>query len=308
MTEKPHSVPLIPAFFLLIPFLFWSSCAFAVPDTPQLKLDIVSNQSHFSENETAWLTLTIENASDTDCYDVDVRHLLPKGLDYADGHGLIYFPVIPANTKQTCTVGIKKSSSDLTISVKSDKKAYQLGEIATLTLTMKNNTLQPLYNVELYQFLPDGLVNESNSSDSYFFIDTLQPLEVLTRTYLVRSIWPEVLVSIESDKSSYTPGETACLTLSVRNRSNENLTDVHVEHFLPDGMIYDLEHNDASFQFLSVAPGETVECQVYVRYVDANLPETGDFSGIWFVLLTVSVLLLGLVQFVQPFKGGKFYD
>lgn len=308
MIKKPTSL-LLPAIFLLSILLLQSSCALAASDSPQLRLSIATNQSHYATGETAWLTLTIENISDTDCYDVDVTHLLPNGLQYADSaEGHAYFPVIPAGSMRTCTVGIREPSSAVSITVTSDKKAYRLGDIATFTLTIKNNTASPLYDVELLQLLPEGLVCESGSDDSYAYIDMLAPYEAITRTYLVSSAYPEVLVTIDADQESYSPGETACLTLSIRNRSNETLTDVSVEHFLPEGMIYDLEHKKNTFQFVSIAPGESAECRVYVRYVESNLPETGDSSAIWFILFAASVLVLALVRFVQPFTGGKTHD
>lgn len=288
------------ALSILLAFFYISN---SLAESASLKISISSDKSQYAAGDTAWLTLTIENYSNQDYYDLDIRHILPLGLEYVpDEYGYSYFEIIPANSTQIRTVGVKGPSADVSVSITSDKKAYKFGEIAKLSLTVKNNTNATLYDVELNHRLPNDLEYVELKEDGYIFFESLPALGSITRTFLVHSTYPEVLVTIDADKPNYQPGETAKLRVVVKNRSNKILKDVDIQHFLPDGMVYAIDHEQNQFQFITVEPGNSIESDVYVTYLDSELPNTGDLSNLWIILFLSSSFLLVILKYSY---GGK---
>lgn len=55
----------------------------AAEDTPILQINIQADKPQYSKNETAKLTITVENTSDWIACDVNIANMLPNGLVYA---------------------------------------------------------------------------------------------------------------------------------------------------------------------------------------------------------------------------------
>jgi len=274
-----------------------------------LKIKLEADKKEYARNEVAWMTLTIENNSEKDVFDVDIRHVLPNGLEYvADEDGRQYYDVISAGDRVTCRVAVQRITSDIDISVSSDKKIYEYGEVAVLTITVKNNTDKPMYNMSIHHVLPYKLEYADTDEEGYAYFKKVPANGAITRRVLVSSKYPDILVTLDADQDEYQPNGVACLTMTIKNRSENTLKNVRVEHLLPEGLIYAEQQGNNPVEFASIMPNEMVQSKIYVQYISNeasadnadDLPMTGDASdrlfGIAVVGFCISMMLLGLIS------------
>ena len=285
---------------VLICLVMQIRCAYAAG--VQIKLE--ADKKVYASDEVAWMTLTIENNSQKDIFGIDVRHVLPNGLEYVAGEaGRQYYEVISAGSYVTCRVGVKPITPDIDISVSSDKKAYEYGEVAVLTITVKNNTDKPIHNMSIHHVLPYKLEYSETNEDGYVYFKQIPANGAITRRVLVSSVYPDILVMLDADQNAYQPNEVACLTMTIKNRSENTLKNVCIEHLLPEGLVYAQQQGDNPVGFEVIRPNEIVRSMVYVQYTsdellvdDVNeLPMTGDDSdklfGMAVAVFCISIIL-----------------
>jgi len=286
-----------------------------------LQVKLEADKKEYARDEAAWMTLTIKNDSPKDIHNVDVCHVLPNGLEYvASEDGKQYYEVISAGESISCRVRVKRITSDIDISVSSDKKVYEYGEVAALTITIKNNTSKPMNNLSIHHILPNKLEYSDDDEDGYVYFNQIPANSAVTRRVLVSSIYPDVLITLDADQEAYQPNEEACLTMTVKNRSENILKNIRIEHLLPEGLVYADHKENNLVEFKSIKPNETVQCRIYVQYIydeleeenEENkenkedkeeldeLPMTGDNSGKIFGIAVfgfcISMVLLGLLS------------
>lgn len=214
-------------------------------------------------------------------------------------------------------------AAGLQVNLVADKKEYKYGEVAVLTITAKNNTDKPMYNMSINHVLPYKLEYADAKEDGYVYFERIPANGAITRRVLVSSVYPDVLVTLDADQDEYQPNGVACLTMTIKNRSENTLKNVRVEYLLPEGLVYAEQQENNPVEFARIKPNETVQRRVYVQHVSDDLadeidmgkddvdelPMTGDNSdrifGTAVAGLCISMALLGMLLIKRNNEHGR---
>ncbi len=114
-------------------------------------------------------------------------------------------------------------------------------------------------------------------------------------------------VTTKSDKRQYHEGDTATITVSVKNTNEYPMTNVKVEYKLPQG--YSVASGQLSQTVDSLAAGETKDFEVSAIVAEDSRGEvvTSSYITVWTILLAVVVLaaIVVLVLFLMKKKSVK---
>ena len=101
----------------------------------------------------------------------------------------------------------------------------------------------------------------------------------------------EVAITIRSDRKAYRSGEIAYLSIDIQNNTNQTITNLYIQNFIPDGLIY-VNPGDAQATVAELAPGQKAHHVVRLRAV--NIPKTGDRAKLiaWSLLLVAALGVL----------------
>lgn len=170
--------------------------------------------------------------------------------------------------------------------------------VQTLVVHLLNSSDQPIRNLSLQNFLPpeliyDGsqsaglLINEIPANGSAQTVFTIRPL----RNSLKQDVAQNVLgITIESDQQSYQYKQSAKVTITVQNLTNQVLSNLQIKHLFPDGLGLSDASKSNTLQISSLKPFEVYQCDVFVHrlsdllYVTATLDHAvyrkGDLAKI----------------------------
>lgn len=116
--------------------------------------------------------------------------------------------------------------------------------IQMLTVRLSNASNQPIRNLSLQNLLPNGLIYSSTKSRG-LFIDEIpaggnaQAIFSLRRQRhaAAQTVAENTLqITVESDAQAYARGQSAKVTVTVENLTDQTLSDVRLCHLFPDGL------------------------------------------------------------------------
>lgn len=279
-------------FIFLLLLLCMLAAGHSLAESP-VSIRIETGREAYTAGDQALINLIIENTSDKPIYNVDIGHILPAGLQYAEKPDDSIIERIPARSSYTRSFLVEQSPKRMQVTVTADKEQYGDNEIAKLTVRVRNKLDRDVKNVSITLFLPEGL--EYAQDQVSLVVDELAVNEMFEQVYYVARTFDGLVITIRADKDHYEDDEIAELTIRITNRANRLIKNVRIEHFLPNGLQYADKEEASLFDHLTIEPGETVEHVVRVRKMD-TLPQTGDASVTCFMkyalLFAVSSMLI----------------
>jgi len=132
----------------------------------------------------------VKNLSYTVIHNLNVQHILPKRLMYADfsSEQKMSELSVPIGNTVEFSVKVKKKPETLRIKLESDKSEYKIGEVAQIIITVENISDQMVYNLNLEHFLPNGLQYIPGQEEHQFRNEMIRPHDKVKHVVYVKRI------------------------------------------------------------------------------------------------------------------------
>jgi len=288
------------AIFGLLFVLLCAGVSEALAQESSLQVSIVCDRDAYASDEAAEMTVSVRNASDQPLKNIRLEHILPEGLVYTyDSEEEFRFGVIMPGETVTKAVRVRREDHAVQFSVYADKENYKEDEFATLTVKAKNLSKRAISNLNIRHILPNGLAYADPSQGAGRTEILLSPGERKEFSVMVKKIPETLRIMLEADKAEYQKTDIAQITIAVENISDQLVSNLNIEHLLPNGLRYVPGKEEHEFRRATIYPHETVKYTVYVQHV-GEVPNTGDRSGrdmlLYTAALLISAALLGLMK------------
>lgn len=189
------------------------------------------------------------------------------------------------------TEAFAAQQNGLEVRITSNKKHYDLTEIAEVAVAVENTMDRAVYNVKIANALPEDLKHAAEPG--ILFIDEIPAHSTVTRVF--HFMKSGVILTIQSDRERYERNGIAELTITVANHGDSAIHDVDVASYLPDGLQYVTMKDNEVLRFPRIDAGESVSQRIRVKVMDP-LPQTGDDTSkpllMYAMLLVLSTGLL----------------
>lgn len=189
------------------------------------------------------------------------------------------------------TEAFAAQQNGLEVRITSNKKHYDLTEIAEVAVAVENTMDRAVYNVKIANALPEDL--KRAAEPGILFIDEIPAHSTVKKGFHIMK--SGVILTIQSDKECYERDEIAELTITVANHGDSAIHDIDVASYLPDGLQYVTMKDNEVLRFPRIDAGESVSQRIRVKVMDP-LPQTGDDTSkpllMYAMLLVLSTGLL----------------
>lgn len=169
--------------------------------------------------------------------------------------------------------------------------------VQTLVVRLLNTTDRSVRNVFLQNLLPSELIYSGSQSAGLLISEipangsaqavfTLRPL----RNSVAQAVAENALrITVESDQAAYQRGQSAKLTVTVQNLTEQTLSDLQVKHLFPDDLGLSGSSQSDTLLIPALKPFEVYQCDVLLRrlsdspnqalYVTATLDHSAYHKG-----------------------------